>query len=90
MEHFGRSLAPIVWAVTWTRYTLAEGLERLTVNAKVATELSPIPASSDKLESRGRQMKQCWIHKVHYTRPNGRIKETQLYTQAEFMNIQCQ
>ncbi len=33
-------------------------LERLAVNAKV---LSSIPASSDTVESEGRQLKQCWM-----------------------------
>ncbi len=32
--------------------------ERLTANAKVATVLGSIPASSDTVESEGRQMKQ--------------------------------
>ncbi len=40
---------------------LAEWLERLTANAEVATVLCSIPASSDTMESEGRQMKQCWI-----------------------------
>ncbi len=35
-------------------------LVRLTVNDKVATALGSIPASSDTVESEGRQMKQCW------------------------------
>ncbi len=39
-------------------YDLAERLERLTANAKVA---SSIPASSGTMESEGRQMKQCLI-----------------------------
>jgi hypothetical protein len=34
-------------------------LERRTANAKVATVLGSIPASSDTGESEGRQMKQC-------------------------------
>ncbi len=34
-------------------------LERLTANAKVATVLGSIPASSDTVDSEGRQMKQC-------------------------------
>jgi hypothetical protein len=38
---------------------LAEWLERLTANAVVATVLGSIPASSDTVESVGRQMKQC-------------------------------
>ncbi len=38
---------------------LAEWLKRLTANAVVATVLVSIPASSDTVESEGRQMKQC-------------------------------
>ncbi len=38
---------------------LAQWLERLTANAKVATVLGSIPASSDTVESERRQMKQC-------------------------------
>ncbi len=38
---------------------LAEWLERLTANAKYATVLGSIPASSDTVESEWRQMKQC-------------------------------
>jgi hypothetical protein len=33
--------------------------ERLTANAEVAKVLGSIPASSDIVESEGRQMKQC-------------------------------
>ncbi len=44
-----------------TLWDLVEWLERLTANAQVATVLGSIPASSDTLESKGRQMKQCWI-----------------------------
>jgi hypothetical protein len=43
------------------RWDLAELLERLAVNTKAATVLGSIPASSDTVESEGRQMKQCWI-----------------------------
>ncbi len=42
-------------------WDLAKWLECLTSNAKVATVLGPIPASSDTVESDGRQMKQCFI-----------------------------
>ncbi len=42
-------------------WDLAEWLERLAVNAKVATVQGSIPASSDSVESEGREMKQCWI-----------------------------
>ncbi len=44
-----------------TYLDLAEWLERLTANAEVVTVLGSIPASSDTVESAGRQMKQCWI-----------------------------
>ncbi len=40
---------------------LVKWLERLTANAAVATVLGSIPASSDTMESEGRQIKQCWI-----------------------------
>ncbi len=38
---------------------LAEWLERLTVNGVVASVLVSLPASSDTVESEGRQTKQC-------------------------------
>ncbi len=38
---------------------MAEWLDRLTVNAVVATVLGSMSASSDTVESEGRQMKQC-------------------------------
>ncbi len=41
------------------RSSRAEWLERLTTNAVVATVLGSILASSDTVESEGRQMKQC-------------------------------
>ncbi len=39
-------------------------LERLTANAEVATVPGSIPAASDTVESKGRQMKQCWIQYI--------------------------
>ncbi len=44
---------------------VAEWLEHLAAHAIVATVLGLIPASSDTVESEGRQMKQCWgiVHK---------------------------
>ncbi len=42
-------------------WDLAEGSERLTVNAVVATVMGSITASSDTVESEGRQKNQCWI-----------------------------
>jgi hypothetical protein len=38
---------------------LAEWSERLAINANFATVLGSISASSDTVESEGRQMKQC-------------------------------
>jgi hypothetical protein len=40
-------------------WDLATWLERLTFNVKVSTVLGLIPASSDTVESEGRQIKQC-------------------------------
>ena len=42
-------------------WDVAEWLERLTVITEVATVLGSIPASTDTVESEGRQMKQRWI-----------------------------
>jgi len=39
-------------------------VDELTATAKVATVLGSIPASSDSVESEGRQMKQCWINYI--------------------------
>ncbi len=41
-------------------WDLSERLKRLTANAKVATVLGSIPASAASVESKGRQIKQCW------------------------------
>ncbi len=41
---------------------LAEWLKRLSANAKVATVLGSIPASSDTVDSEGRQTKHRWIN----------------------------
>ncbi len=41
-------------------WDLAEWLKRLSASFKVATLLGSIPASSNAVESEGRQMKQCW------------------------------
>jgi hypothetical protein len=58
----GWDLADCGWdlAEFWG-WDLAVWLERLTANAVVATVLGSIPASSDTVKSKGRQMKQCWI-----------------------------
>jgi hypothetical protein len=42
-------------------WNLAEWKECLTVNTIVTTVMGLIPASSDKVEFEGQQMKQCWI-----------------------------
>jgi hypothetical protein len=46
---------------THSGWDLAEWIERLAVNAKIATVLGSTPASSETVESEGRRMKQCWI-----------------------------
>ncbi len=47
-------------------------VQSMTANAKVATVLGSIPASSDTVESEGRQMKQCWKqYIVHLEIPEG-------------------
>ncbi len=54
----GWDLAVCGWdlAELWMRSS-----RRLAANAVVATVLDSTPASSDTVESAGRQMKQCWI-----------------------------
>jgi hypothetical protein len=53
----------------YSGWDLAQWLERLTANAEVATVLGSIPASSDTVESEGRQMKQCWIQYIEKINP---------------------
>jgi hypothetical protein len=55
---FIRTFSSLYYIFNKTFY-LAKWLERLAVNAKVATVLGSILASSDTVESEGRQMKQC-------------------------------
>jgi len=62
---------------------LAEWLERLTADAKVATVLGSIPASSDTLESEGRQMKQCWI-KYLYKKVEYSVSISKLWAKNNF------
>ncbi len=50
---------PSSTAVQVDENDLALWLERLTANAEVVTVLGSIPASSDTMESEGRQTKQC-------------------------------
>ncbi len=52
---------PFVMKTKTRGWVLDEWLERLTANAAVATVLGSIPASSDTVESEGRQMKQTRI-----------------------------
>ncbi len=52
-------LGECLWLEMDEIYSIAEWLERLTVNAEVANVLGSIPASSDTAESERRQMKQC-------------------------------
>jgi hypothetical protein len=46
-----------------------EWLERLAANAEVATVLGSIPASSDTVESEGRQIKQFGIQYIEEKNP---------------------
>ncbi len=54
-----RRQVEIILTYNWD---VAEWLERLVANSKVATVLGSIP--SDTVESEGRQMKQCWIQYI--------------------------
>ncbi len=56
------NLSECGWDLAECGLDLAERLERLAVNAKVATVLGSIPAFSDTVESEKRQMKQCAIN----------------------------
>ncbi len=49
-------------AELWMRSSLV--VRRLAVNAKVATVMGSFLASSDTVESEGRQMKQYWITNI--------------------------
>ncbi len=53
----GWDLADRGWDLAECVWDLAEWLERLAVNAKAATVLGFFPASSNTVESEGRQMK---------------------------------
>ncbi len=50
------------WYYAKCGWDLAERFGRLTVNAKVATVLGSIPASSDTVEYEKRQIKQCAVN----------------------------
>ncbi len=50
-------------------WDLALWLERLTASAEVATVLGSIPASTDTVESEGRQMKQRWKQNIEKKNP---------------------
>ncbi len=52
----GWDLAESGWDLAEDGWDLAEWFERLIANAKVATVLGSIPASSDTVESEGRQI----------------------------------
>ncbi len=62
------------WDLTKCGWDLANWLERLAVNAKVATVLGSILASSDTVESEGRQMKQCRITYIKRRKKNSPFK----------------
>jgi hypothetical protein len=50
----------MIYSRVWMR-SIAEWLERLTVNTKVTTALGSIPASSDTLEYERRQMNKVYL-----------------------------
>ncbi len=50
-------------------WDVAEWLEHLTAKTEVAAVLGSISASSDTVESEGRQTKQCWIQYIHKKSP---------------------
>ncbi len=50
-----------------------ERWQRLTANVKVGTVLGLNPASSDTVESEGRQTKQCWITYIEKNIETGKI-----------------
>jgi len=62
----------------WTScgWDLAQCLDLLYVTAKVAAFLGSIPTSSDRVESEGRQMKQCL---KKYTKNPRKIPQNPLY-----------
>jgi len=51
----------------------AEYLERLTASAEVETVLGSVPASSDTVESEGRQMEQCLLHYIEKKKKKHKI-----------------
>jgi hypothetical protein len=71
------------------RWDLAEWLDRLTANAKVATGLGSTPASSDTAETERRQMKQCLINsfliksKINYANTSKRYRDIPLCTKGK-------
>ncbi len=52
------------WYLAECGWDLAEWFERLIASVEVATVLGSIPASSDSVESEGRQMKKCWLQYI--------------------------
>jgi hypothetical protein len=64
-------------------WDLAEWLEHLTASAIVATVLNSIPASSDTVESEGRQIKQCWISYIK----RKKCQNTPLYKYQEIERL---
>ncbi len=62
-----------------------EWIERLAVNAEVATILGSIPAISDTVKSEGLQVNQCWI--MYMYKSVGRMICTYLSTVPVFLNV---
>ncbi len=75
------------WDLAKYGWDLVEWLERLTANAAVATVLGSIPASSDTVESEGRQMKQCWISYIDGKNIIACLLQYIRYTSTRIYNI---
>jgi hypothetical protein len=76
------------WICGWD---LAEWIERLTANAIVAIVLGLIKASSDTVDSEGRQMKKCWIKYWEKTpnSVNSPTKKTWIFMRNESAHTIC-
>jgi len=62
-------------------------LEHLTANAEVATVLGSIPASSDTVESEGRQIKQCWIQYIKDKKSPCKCFQTLIIMTSCFLHV---
>ncbi len=75
------------WDLADCKWDLTEWLERPTVNAEDATVLDSISASSNTVESEGRQMKQCWIKYIRRNPKNPPVKYVKSFSALCGSNI---